>query len=118
MTPTDLLSGLEAHFGSIGNRLRFALTPQTHGQHYRNVWDEMAEWRVERWQEQFTQTGFIIDDVRGYRYHHLLEFTPSSAWNASLYARAAKRIHAALDRCMFDPACASEIIIVAKKGAP
>ena len=114
MTPTDLLSGLEAHFGSIGNRLRFALTPQTHGQHYRNVWDEMAEWRVERWQEQFTQTGFIIDDVRGYRYHHLLEFTPSSAWNASLYARAAKRIHAALDRCMFDPACASEIIIVAK----
>lgn len=117
-TADRLLSCLADHFGNIGNRLRFALTPQTHGQHYRNVWDEMAEWRVKRWQEQFTQTGFMIDDIRGYRYHHLLEITPSSAWNASLYARAAKRIHAALDRRMFDPSCASEIIIVAKKETP
>ncbi len=113
-----LLACMEKHFGNIGNRFRFALTPQTHGQHYRNVWHEMREWRIERWRQQFEQTGFLVEDVLGYRYHHLLEITPRPAWNAALYALAVHRIHAVLDRRMFDPSCASEIIIVAKKGAP
>lgn len=117
-TTDRLLSCLADHFGNIGNRFRFALTPQTHGQHYRNVWHEMREWRIERWRQQLEQAGFLVEDVLGYRYHHLLEITPCPAWNAALYARAVHRIHAALDRRMFDPSCASEIIIVAKKGAP
>jgi SAM-dependent methyltransferase len=106
---------LEQHFGSLLNRLRFAFTPRTHGQHYRNVRQEIREWHIERWQRQFVETGFRVEDIQGYRYHYLLELTPFSAWNAALYARAARFIHFAMERQMFDPACASEIIIIAQK---
>lgn len=116
-TVPELLACAEAHFGSLLNRLRFAFTPRTHGQHYRNVWQEMAAWQVGRWKATFEQAGFSVDEVQGYRYHHLLELTPSAAWDAALYAAAAGWIHAAVERRMFDPSSASEIIIVARKPA-
>jgi len=111
----ELLGCTASHFGSMLSRLRFAFTPQTHGQHYRNIWHEMDEWRVKRWRQQFDQAGLSVEDVQGYRYHHLLELTPRQAWNAVIYARAARWVHAAIARRLFDPACASEIIVIAKR---
>lgn len=53
-----------------------------------------------------------------YRALRILEITPRPAWNAALYALAVHCIPVVLDRQMFDPICASEVIFVAKKGAP
>ena len=110
-----LLHVVATHFGNRLNRLRFWLTPPTHGQHYRSVWHEFREWRIARWREQFTEAGFIVEDITGYRYHHLLEITPSYAWDASLYHRAAKHIRTASARRRLSPARASEIIIVVQR---
>lgn len=115
IAPEALLACLERHFASLPNRLRFSLTPRTHGQHYRNALHEMKEWRIARWRRQFEQADFDIEDIIGYRYHHIFELTPVPAWNSAFYARAAQCIHAAVDRKLADPACASEVIFVAKR---
>ncbi|MBU0674959.1 MAG: class I SAM-dependent methyltransferase [Proteobacteria bacterium] len=111
----ELLFCLEDHFSSVKNRFLFSLTPHTHGQHYQNVWHEMREWRIPRWKDQFEQSGFNIEEIVGYRYHHVLEFTPSFAWDTALYSYAARWIHLMIKHQLFNPAFASEIIIVGKK---
>jgi SAM-dependent methyltransferase len=116
-TPEELLACVADHFGRPFNRLRFAFTPPTHGQHYRSAWHEMEEWRIDRWRQQFDQAGLTVEDVQGYRFHQLLELTPSASWNARIFARAAKWIHRAIGLRMFDPACATEIVIVARRNA-
>ncbi len=114
-TIDEFLACAAEHFSGPCNRLLFSLTPQTHGQHYRNVRHEMAEWRVDRWRQHFTRSGFSIEDIRGYRFHHILELFPRAAWNAALFSRSCRFIHYALERRLFRPDCASEIIIVARR---
>jgi SAM-dependent methyltransferase len=110
-----LLKAAESHFEGAWNALRFAATPTTHGQHYANVWEEMREWRLDRWRRHFDEAGFAIEDVRGIRYHHVLEATPRLKWNVALYHRAAKRLHKLIDRRTLPVSFSSEFLLVARK---
>jgi SAM-dependent methyltransferase len=110
-----LLKSAERHFKVAWNGIRFAATPTTHGQHYANVWEEMREWRVDRWRRYFGESGFAIDDIRGIRYHHVLEATPRLKWNVALYHRAAKRLHGMIDRRTLPVSFSSEFLLVARK---
>jgi ubiquinone/menaquinone biosynthesis C-methylase UbiE len=112
-----LLKSAERHFKGSWNAIRFAATPPTHGQHYANVWEEMREWRLDRWRRYFDESGFAIDDIRGIRYHHILEATPRLKWNVALYHLAAKRLHKMIDRRTLPVSFASEFLLVARKTA-
>jgi SAM-dependent methyltransferase len=98
---------------SVWNRVRYYLTPHTHGQHYRDFRHEMSEWRPERWSETFTTAGFEIVELVAYRFHHLLEILWSSTINAGLYHWAAPLIER-FGRSI-PPEFASEFILVARK---
>lgn len=102
------------HFeNSVLNRVRYYLTPHTHGQHYRDFRHEMSEWRLDRWRETFTTAGFDIVELIPYRFHHLLETTWSNAINAGLYHWAAPLIERFAPS--IPPGFASEFILVARK---
>jgi hypothetical protein len=87
------LAAIHEHFrGSLLRRLCYYLTPQTHGQHYRNVWHEMSEWKLTRWRDTFTAAGFADLELLPYRFHHALEVTGSNALSAATYYYAAPLI--------------------------
>jgi SAM-dependent methyltransferase len=112
-----LLSEVYRHFkDSILRRFLYYLCPLPHGQHYRNVFEEMKRWRPGTWIETFTRAGFRVEAVTGYRYHHLLEINWSYRLDALLYHYMAEFIHRRVDRKAADPAMASEFILVAAKG--
>jgi SAM-dependent methyltransferase len=117
ITVEDLLACMERHFRSTLNRLRFSLTPRTHGQHYRNARHEFNEWALERWVEHFKAAGLLVEVLRGFRYHHVLEATPRHAWDAGLYFRATPFLQRAT-WLQSRPNLASEFILVARKAAP
>ena len=98
---------------SLLNRLRYYFTPQTHGQHYRDVWHEMSEWKLNRWREAFESGGFDVVEVFPYRFHHILEITWSSKLNSALYHWAAPLIERLAH--VFPPGFGSEFILVARK---
>ena len=111
-----LLACVERHFSaSFLNRFLFYLTPHTHGQHYKNVFDEMGQWKLQNWLNTFTNEGFEIDRAVPYRYHHLLELTPSYKWDTLIYFHLSRLIHGLNTRNLLKPGCASEFILVAKK---
>ncbi len=110
----ELLRCMELHFRGRINRLRFSLTPRTHGQHYRNARHEMREWRLPRWEEQFRAAGFAVDILEGFRFHQVLEATPSYKWDSALYYRAVRMIHGA-DWLRARPKLSSEFILVARR---
>jgi SAM-dependent methyltransferase len=112
------LKSAERHFQGAWNGLRFATTPTTHGQHYKNVWHEKREWRLDRWRQYFDESGFAIEDMRGIRYHHVLEATPRLKWNVALYHRATKSIHKMIARRTFPVSYSSEFLLVARKKPP
>lgn len=110
----EVLMAAYEHFrGSAWNRLRFYLTAQTHGQHYRNVWHEMSEWKIGRWRETFTSAGFDVVEVIPYRFHHLFEATWSDKVNSAMYHRAAPVIERLGPT--IPASFASEFILVARK---
>ena len=94
VTVEELVRCMEVHFCGRFNRLLFSLTPRTHGQHYRTARHEMREWRLPRWEEQFRAAGFAVDRLEGFRFHQVLEATPSCNWDSALYYRAVRMIHA------------------------
>ena len=109
-----VLAAAYEHFrGSLWNRLRYYFTAQTHGQHYRDVWHEMSEWKLNRWRETFHSAGFDVVEIIPYRFHHLLEVTWSDRINSALYHWAAPLIER-LDR-VIPPGFSSEFILVARK---
>jgi ubiquinone/menaquinone biosynthesis C-methylase UbiE len=114
-TSTDnLLSQIYLHFRkSLRNRLRFYFTPPTHGQHYRDVWHEMKDWRVSRWTEYFMEAGYEIPMVVPYRFHHLFELTRNLKVNTYVYYAAIKIVRAL--SVIVPPGLASEFIMIARK---
>ncbi len=117
LSPAELLHCLAAHFGSPLRRLAFGLTPETHGQHYRNAFDEAKAWRIENWIGTFTEAGFALERVSGYRYHHHYEALGLAGLDHRMFFAAAPRIHRRIARPGHRPSRASEIILVAKKPA-
>lgn len=109
-----LLAAQEHFAASALNRLRFYLTPRTHGQHYRDVRHEMSEWQLDRWRSTFSAAGFDVLDVIPYRFHHLLEATWSNKLNAAMYHRAAPLIERLQN--VIPPGLASEFILVARQS--
>ncbi|HEY0281642.1 MAG TPA: class I SAM-dependent methyltransferase [Rhizomicrobium sp.] len=103
------------HFrNSAFNRVRYYLTPRTHGQHYRNFLHEMSEWKPDRWRGTFTTAGFDVVAHVPYRFHHLLETTWSGKINSALYHWAApliERYHRSIP-----PGLGSEFVLVARKN--
>ncbi|MEY4964919.1 MAG: hypothetical protein RL274_502 [Pseudomonadota bacterium] len=108
-----LVAAYEHFRGSVWNRLRYYFTPQTHGQHYRDVWHEMAEWKLDRWRTSFTSADFDVLEIIPFRFHQILEATWSDKINAALYHLAAPLI----ERLQFrvPPRFASEFILTARK---
>jgi SAM-dependent methyltransferase len=98
---------------SFFNRLRFYLTPQTHGQHYRDFRHEMLEYKLERWHAVFASAGFDVVEIVPYRFHHLLEPSFSGKFNSALYHWAAPLIER-FQRAIPLSLC-SEFILVARK---
>jgi SAM-dependent methyltransferase len=98
---------------SLVNRLRFYLTPQTHGQHYRDYRQEMDEWRLDRWRSAFTRAGLQVLELIPYRFHHLLEATWSPRLNAALYHLAAPLIERY--QRTIPPRFASEFVLLARR---
>ncbi len=109
-----VLGAAYQHFrGSFFNRLRYYLTPQTHGQHYRDFRHEMLEYNINCWREAFTSAGFDVVEIVPYRFHHFLEPSFSGSFNAALYHWAApliERFHRAIPLSL-----CSEFILVARK---
>lgn len=115
-TPEELGAAVHAHLAGSGlERVLFSLTPETHGQHYRHVLEEMAEWRLSRWREKFDGAGLPIEEVRPYRFHHLFELTPRRRWNGRAFFLAAPWIRAFAGA--LPASAASEVIIVARRPA-
>lgn len=116
LTPEELGAEVHAHLAASAlERVLFALTPETHGQHYRHVLEEMAEWRLARWREKFERAGLPVEAVHPYRFHHLFELTPRRRWNGRAFFQAAPWIRAALRAAPVPAWAASEVIIVARR---
>lgn len=109
------LEAVREHFGTLSNRIAFALCPRTHGQHYRDAAHERDEWRVAQWLRTFSSSGFVVTQTYGYRYHHVLECTPSYRWDSYLYYLAVPFIRRRVERRVGSPTRASEIVIVAQR---
>lgn len=115
MDKAAVLAAAHAHFrGSLINRLRYYFTPQTHGQHYRDAWHEMAEWKLDRWRTSFTSADLDVLEIVPFRFHHILEATWSDRINAALYHLAAGPIEFLQSRV--PPRFASEFILIARKN--
>lgn len=111
-----LLACIERHFDeSIINRFLFYLTPHTHGQHYKNVIDEMNQWKLQIWLSTFTQAGLEAEEPIPYRYHHIFEATPSYRWDTLIYFHVVSLIHRLNANKLLKPGFASEVILIAKK---
>ena len=115
VTVAQLLEAVREHLDAIRNRIAFALCPRTHGQHYRDAAHERDEWRVAQWLHTFASSGFVVTQTYGYRYHHLLECTPSYRWDSYLYYLAVPLIRRRIERGIGLPTQASEIVIVARR---
>lgn len=112
----ELLGCIAAHFDrSFLNRILFYMTPRTHGQHYKNVFDEMKQWRIDNWVAVFTNAGFAVDDIIPYRYHHLLEISPSYRVDTLVYFYFTALIGALSRHAWVKPWLASEFILVSRK---
>jgi len=111
-TGTAVIAANEHFRKSMLNRFAYYLTPQTHGQHYRDFRHEMSEWNLDRWRGTFTTAGFEVVDLVPYRFHHILEPTWSGRINSALYLRAAPLIERF---CRSIPSgFSSEFILVAR----
>lgn len=111
-----LLACVVRHFeASSWNRFLFHITPHTHGQHYRNVLNEMKEWNIRKWVEKSEAAGLAVEEVIPYRYHHLFEISFNIVLNSFLYHRFAKIIHKLNALDIIKPSCASEFILVSRK---
>jgi SAM-dependent methyltransferase len=111
-TGTAVVAAHEHFRGSILHRFAYYLTPQTHGQHYRDFRHEMSEWKLDRWRGTFTSAGFEVVDLVPYRFHHILEPTWSGRINSALYLRAAPLIERFCRS--IPPGFSSEFILVAR----
>ena len=114
-TVRQVLVAARSHFASMSNRMAFALSPVTHGQHYRDVAHEREEWAVSRWRRSFDHAGYAAAQIYGYRYHHLLEWTPSYRWDSALYYLAVPWIRRHAHDSRKATEWASEIVIVARR---
>lgn len=115
VTVSQILEAAREHFDAISNRIAFALCPRTHGQHYRDAAHERDEWRIANWHRAFESSGFAVVQTYGYRYHHLLECTPSYRLDSFLYYLAVPLIRRRIQRGVGLPTRASEIVIVARR---
>lgn len=116
MSVDDFLARVASHFDeSVLNRFLFYMTPQTHGQHYRSVFDEMNEWKIETWIDKAEAADLRTEEVVPFRYHHLFEPTIDIRTNSRLYHRFSRLIHKLNELRFGKPALASEFILVSRK---
>lgn len=110
------LARVARHFEeSLLNRFLFYMTPQTHGQHYRGVFDEMNEWDIHKWVERSEAADLAVEEIIPFRYHHLFEPTINVRMNSRLYHRFAGLIHKLHALRVAKPAYASEFIMVSRR---
>lgn len=113
-TKPEILARSREVLSSWSNVFAFQMLPETHGQHYANVWDEFVRWGIDEWKELLQAGGFEVVGLYGWKLDHVFDWFGSYRRNMVLHSKALGLLHQLLS-APGSPSYTTEFIAVLRK---